>query len=436
MNDLILKDFVDRKALEKIQLARLQATVTRLYENVPFYHKAFDEKNVKPRDLVTLADLAKFPTTIKTDLRDHYPFGLLAVPQKNIVRIHASSGTTGKPTVVCYTQNDIDIWAETVCRAMQMGGLTENDTVQVGYGYGLFTGGLGAHYGAERLGAAVVPASGGATSTEKQIMLIRDFDVTAICCTPSFFIHMIEVAEKMGVNFKDTKLRHGFFGAEPWTAEMRRIIEEKTGIKAHDIFGLSEIMGPGVANDCECHNGLHVFEDHYYPEIIDPDTGEVLPPGHEGELVFTNLTKTGMPLIRYRTRDISSLTYEKCKCGRTLVRMARVSRRSDDMLIIRGVNLFPSQVESVLLTVKGVEPHYQLVVTRTKAMDELEIKVEVAPEMFTDEVGRLEKLRALIAANVKKMIGLSAKITLVEPGQLERSTGKAKRVIDLRNQNG
>ncbi|MBR4674552.1 MAG: phenylacetate--CoA ligase [Victivallales bacterium] len=436
MVDLWLKDFVEREALERLQLQRLRSVLERVYANVPFYKQSFDAKGVKPSDLTCLADLAKFPFTMKKDLRDNYPFGLLASPKRDIVRIHASSGTTGKPTVVCYTQNDIDIWAETVCRAMQMGGLTENDTVQVGYGYGLFTGGLGAHYGAERLGAAVVPASGGATSTEKQIMLIRDFDVTAICCTPSFFIHMIEVAEKMGVNFKDTKLRHGFFGAEPWTAEMRRIIEEKTGIKAHDIFGLSEIMGPGVANDCECHNGLHVFEDHYYPEIIDPDTGEVLPPGHEGELVFTNLTKTGMPLIRYRTRDISSLTYEKCKCGRTLVRMARVSRRSDDMLIIRGVNLFPGQVESVLLDIEGVSPNYQLVVTRTKALDELEIKVEVAPEMFTDEVGRLEKLRALIAANVKKMIGLSAKITLVEPGQLERSTGKAKRVIDLRNQNG
>ncbi len=432
MVDLLLKDYVDRRALERIQLERLRNTLERVYANVPFYKKSFDEHGVKPSDLKTLADLGKFPFTMKKDLRDNYPFGLLACPRKDVVRIHASSGTTGKPTVVCYTKTDLDIWAETLCRTLQMGGLTENDIVQIGYGYGLFTGGLGAHYGAERLGCSVVPAGGG--NTEKQLMLIRDFGVTAVCCTPSFFIHMIEVAEKMGVNFKETKLRHGFFGAEPWTAEMRRIIEEKTGVQAHDIFGLSEIMGPGVANDCEYHNGLHVFEDHYYPEIIDPDTGEVLPPGHEGELVFTNLTKTGMPLIRYRTRDISSLTYEKCKCGRTLVRMARVSRRSDDMLIIRGVNLFPGQVESVLLDIDGVSPNYQLVVTRTKALDELEIKVEVVPQLFTDEVGVLEKLRALIAANVKKMIGLSAKITLVEPGGLERSTGKAKRVIDLRNQ--
>ena len=431
MNDLILKDFVDRKALEKIQLARLQDTVTRLYENVPFYHKAFDEKNVKPRDLVTLADLGKFPTTIKTDLRDHYPFGLLAVPQKDIVRIHASSGTTGNPTVVCYTKKDIDIWAETMARALICSGVTEDDIVQVGYGYGLFTGGLGAHYGAERLGASVIPMGGG--STEKQLMLIRDFGTTVICCTPSFFIHLIEEAEKIGLDFHNTKLRLGVFGAEPWTEGMRDLIQQKTGIKAHDVFGLSEIMGPGVAMDCEAHDGLHIFEDHYYPEILNPDTGEVLPPGEEGELTLTTITKTGMPLLRYRTHDISRLCYEKCSCGRTLVRMEKVRRRSDDMLIIRGVNLFPSQVESVLLTVKGVEPHYQLVVTRTKAMDELEIKVEVQPAMFEDAVKGLEQLRAEIGNHIKQIIGLNAKITLVEPGTIERSSGKAKRVIDLRN---
>ena len=432
MNDLILKDFVDRKALEKIQLARLQDTVTRLYENVEFYHKAFDEKGVKPRDLVTLADLAKFPTTIKTDLRDHYPFGLLAVPQKDIVRIHASSGTTGKPTVVCYTKKDIEIWAETMARALICGGATEDDIIQVGYGYGLFTGGLGAHYGAERLGASVIPMGGG--STEKQLMLIRDFGTTVICCTPSFFIHLIEEAEKIGLDLHDTKLRIGVFGAEPWTEGMRDLIQQKTGIKAHDVFGLSEIMGPGVAMDCEAHDGLHIFEDHYYPEILNPDTGEVMPPGEEGELTLTTITKEGMPLLRYRTHDISRLIYEKCSCGRTLVRMEKVRRRSDDMLIIRGVNLFPSQVESVLLTVKGVEPHYQLVVTRTKAMDELEIKVELQPAMFQDAVKGLEQLRAEIGNHIKQIIGLNAKITLVEPGTIERSSGKAKRVIDLRNQ--
>lgn len=432
MVDLLLKDYVDRRALEKVQLERLRGTLERVYANVPFYRQSFDAAGVKPSDLVNLSDLAKFPFTMKKDLRDNYPFGLLSCPKKDIVRIHASSGTTGKPTVVCYTKGDLERWAETVCRALQMGGLTEHDIVQVGYGYGLFTGGLGVHYGVERLGCSVVPASGGAT--EKQLMLIRDFGVTTVCCTPSFFIHMIEEAEKIGLDFqRDTQLRHGFFGAEPWTEEMRNLIETKTGIKAHDIFGLSEVMGPGVASDCEYHEGLHVFEDHYYPEIIDPETGEVKPEGEEGELVFTNLTKEGMPLVRYRTRDISSLVYEKCKCGRTLVRMGKVRRRSDDMLIIRGVNLFPGQVESVLLNISGVTPHYQLVVSRTKAMDELEIKVEVSPEMFTDEVGKLETLRSQISFKVKQIIGLSAKITLVEPGMIERTSGKAKRIVDLRN---
>ncbi len=431
MVDLLLKDYVDRRALERIQLERLRNTLERVYANVPFYKKSFDEHGVKPSDLKTLADLSKFPFTMKKDLRDNYPFGLLACPRKDVVRIHASSGTTGKPTVVCYTKNDIDIWAETLCRTLQMGGLTENDIVQVGYGYGLFTGGLGAHYGAERLGCSVVPAGGG--NTEKQLMLIRDFGVTAVCCTPSFFIHMIEEADKIGLDFRETQLKHGFFGAEPWTVQMREYIEERSGIQAHDIFGLSEIMGPGVSADCEHHCGLHVFEDHYYPEIIDPETGEVKGPGEEGELVFTHLTKEALPLIRYRTRDISSLTYEKCACGRTLVRMSKVSRRSDDMLIIRGVNLFPGQVESVLLSISGVAPHYQLVVSRTKSMDELEIKVEVTPDMFSDAVGQIEQLRALIGTKIKQMIGINAKITLVEPGMIERFDGKSKRVIDLRN---
>ena len=430
MCDLSKKDFIDRKELEALQLTRMRATLERVYANVPFYKESFDAAGVKPSDLQKLSDLQKFPFTMKKDLREHYPFGLLSVPQKDIVRIHASSGTTGKPTVVCYTRKDIETWAETLCRTLQIGGLTSDDIVQVGYGYGLFTGGLGAHYGAERLGCSVVPASGGAT--EKQIMLIKDFGVTAVCCTPSFFIHLIEEAERLGVDLHDTKLRAGFFGAEPWTPEMRELIESKTGIKAYDIFGLSEIMGPGVSADCDYHCGLHVFEDHYYPEIIDPDTGEVKAPGEEGELVFTNITKEGMPLIRYRTRDISALHYEKCACGRTLVRMEKVRRRSDDMLIIRGVNLFPTQVESVILGIDGLQPHYQLVVSRKGSLDELEIKVEVTPEYFSDEVGRLEKLRALVAGKVKQIIGLSAKITLVEPGFIERSAGKAKHVIDTR----
>ncbi|MDD4098463.1 MAG: phenylacetate--CoA ligase [Lentisphaeria bacterium] len=431
MTELLMKDFVDRAALERLQLERMQNTLERVYNHVPFYTKAFDNAGVKPADLKCLRDLAKFPFTMKSDLRDHYPFGLLASEQKDVVRIHASSGTTGKPTVVCYTREDLDIWSETMCRTLEAGGLTNRDIVQVGYGYGLFTGGLGAHYGAERLGCSVIPMGGGAT--EKQLLLINDFGTTAICCTPSFFIHMIEVAEKTGLDFRQTKLRVGFFGAEPWTEAMRTFIEEKSGVKAFDIFGLSEVIGPGVSADCEAHNGLHVFEDHFYPEIIDPDTGDVKAPGEEGELVFTTISKQAMPLVRYRTRDISSLNYEKCACGRTLVRMAKVRRRSDDMLIIRGVNLYPSQVESVILNVEGTEPHYQLVVTREKAMDELEIRVEVTPQVFSDEVKALENLRNLLGAKVKQLIGISAKITLVEPGTIERSIGKAKRVIDLRH---
>ena len=431
MTELLMKDFVDRAALERLQLERMQNTLDRVYNNVPFYKQAFDSVGVKPTDLKRLQDLAKFPFTMKSDLRNHYPFGLLASDQKDVVRIHASSGTTGKPTVVCYTQDDLGIWSETMCRTLEAGGLTSRDIVQIGYGYGLFTGGLGVHYGAERLGCAVIPMGGGAT--EKQLLLIKDFGTTAVCCTPSFFTHLIEVAEKIGLDFRQTKLRVGFFGAEPWTDAMRIFIEEKSGIKAFDIFGLSEIIGPGVSADCEAHNGLHVFEDHFYPEIIDPDTGEVKAPGEEGELVFTTITKQAMPMIRYRTRDISSLAYEKCACGRTLVRMSSVKRRSDDMLIIRGVNLYPSQVESVILDVEGTEPHYQLVVTREKAMDELEIRVEVTPQVFTDEVKVLENLRDLLSAKVKQLIGISAKITLVEPGTIERSVGKAKRVIDLRH---
>ena len=430
MIDLLLKDFVDRRALERIQLERLQETLARVYARVPFYQKAFDEKGVKPSDLKCLADLAKFPFTLKKDLRDSYPFGLLACDMKEISRIHASSGTTGKPTVVGYTQNDIDIWAETLCRDLQMGGCTEHDIIQVAYGYGLFTGGLGAHYGVERLGAAVVPAGGGAT--EKQIMLIKDLGVTAICCTPSFFMHIIEQAAQMGIDLHDTKLRHGFFGAEPWTDEMRQVMIERSGIAPHDIYGLSEIMGPGVSGSCEYNCGLHIFEDHYYPEIIDPDTGEVLPEGVEGELVFTHLTKTGMPLVRYRTRDISALHYEKCQCGRTLVRMERVRRRSDDMLIIRGVNVFPSQVESVLLTVPGIEPHYQLIISREGTLDQMEVRVEVNSTVFSDQIGKMEALRREVNTKIKQIIGINAKITLAEPGTIERFAGKGKRVIDQR----
>ena len=430
MPDYYLKDFVDRNALEALQLQRMQETLQRLYENVAFYRQAFDQVGLKPSDLRCLADLSKFPFTRKADLRDHYPYGMLAVPMHDIVRVHASSGTTGKPTVVCYTKRDLEIWAESVSRVFSMGGVSSKDIVMISYGYGLFTGGLGAHYGAEALGCSVIPMGGG--STEKQLMLIKDFGVNVLCCTPSFFIHIMEEAEKKGFDIRQTNLRVGFFGAEPWTEEMRQRIQTQSGITARDIFGLSEIIGPGVSADCPCCAGLHIFEDHYYPEIIDPDSGEVKEPGQEGELVFTTISKVGMPLLRYRTGDISSLCYDKCECGRTLVRMEKVRRRSDDMLIIRGVNLYPSQIESVLLSVKGTEPHYQLLVRRDRAMDELEVQVEVTAAVFSDEVKALESLRNEIQNKIKQIIGLSAKVTLVEPGQIERSTGKAKRVLDLR----
>lgn len=430
MPDYYLKDFVDRNALEALQLQRMQETLQRLYENVAFYRQAFDQAGLKPSDLRCLADLSKFPFTRKADLRDHYPYGMLAVPMHDIVRVHASSGTTGKPTVVCYTKRDLEIWAESVSRVFSMGGVSSKDIVMISYGYGLFTGGLGAHYGAEALGCSVIPMGGG--STEKQLMLIKDFGVNVLCCTPSFFIHIMEEAEKKGFDIRQTNLRVGFFGAEPWTEEMRQRIQTQSGITARDIFGLSEIIGPGVSADCPCCAGLHIFEDHYYPEIIDPDSGEVKEPGQEGELVFTTISKVGMPLLRYRTGDISSLCYDKCECGRTLVRMEKVRRRSDDMLIIRGVNLYPSQIESVLLSVKGTEPHYQLLVRRDRAMDELEVQVEVTAAVFSDEVKALESLRNEIQNKIKQIIGLSAKVTLVEPGQIERSTGKAKRVLDLR----
>ncbi len=428
--DLSRKDFLDRPALQALQLQRLQAIVAHAYANSPFYTRAFDAAGVKPSDLKSLADLSKFPFTAKTDLRDNYPFGLNAVPNSEIRRVHASSGTTGKPIVVTYTQGDLETWAETAARVFQMGGITSNDIALISYGYSLFTGGMGAHSGMERAGATVIPMGGG--NTEKQLMLIKDLGVTTICCTPSFFIHLMEVAAEKGFDFRKSTLRHGFFGAEPWSEEMRQRIEAESGVKAHDIFGLSEIMGPGVAGDCECRNGLHIFEDHYYPEIVDPATGEVLPPGTEGELVLTTMDKMGMPLLRYRTHDLTTLHYEPCPCGRTLVRMDRIRRRSDDMLIIRGVNLFPSQVESLLLEFEGIEPHYLLVVTREQSMDALEIQVEVTPQVFSDEVKVLETLRNRIRERMKAMIGINAKITLVEPGSIARSAGKTKHVLDMR----
>ena len=421
-----------REALEALQLKRLKQVVQRVYHTVGFYRKAFDDAGVKPEDIKTLNDLKRLPFTTKQDLRDNYPFGMFSVPMSNVVRIHASSGTTGRPTVVGYTKRDIDMWAELIARCFAAAGLTKNDIIHNAYGYGLFTGGLGAHYGAERLGASVIPMSGG--NTKKQIMILQDFGPTAICCTPSYALYLAEVGEEMGMDMRSLRLRVGVLGAEPWSEKMRQEIENKLDIMALNIYGLSEVLGPGVSMECaEGRNGLHVFEDHFIVEVINPQTGEVLPYGEEGELVFTTLTKEAFPLIRYRTRDISRLMPETCKCGRTFVRMDRVSGRSDDMLIIRGVNVFPSQIESVLMDVEGLEPHYQLIVAREGALDTLEVQVEVSEQIFSDEVRKLQDMEKRIAKDIKDYLGVTAKVKLVEPKTLKRFEGKAQRVIDKRN---
>ena len=431
MNPISQKDYIDVAELRKMQLAKLQELIPYEYERVPLFRRRCDEKGVKPRDLATLADLAKFPFMIKTDLRDEYPYGLTAAPMKDIVRFHCSSGTTGKPICIPATMADVDIWSDGVARCLAMYGITEEDVLQVSYGYGLFTGGLGAHYGGEKLGCAVLPT--GAGNTEKQIMLMKDLGVTAIACTPSYFLHLATTAAQMGVDFRrDTKLKHGIFGAEPWTDEIRRKIEEISGIAAHDIYGLTEIAGPGVAGNCPYCNGLHVWEDHFYPEIIDPDTLEVLPDGEQGELVFTTLDRRGTPMVRYRTRDISRLQTEPCKCGRTMRVMDRIHARTDDMLIVHGVNVFPSQIETGLMKVPEIAPHYQIHLSSTDTLDLFEIKVEVVPEAFSDNIRDLEALRKRVLAAVKTIIGLTPKITLVGPGTLPRSEGKIKRVIDNR----
>jgi len=420
-----------REALEALQLKRLQQVVRRAYHTVGFYKRSFDEVGVVPDDINTLHDIIRLPFTVKQDLRDNYPFGLFAVPMSNIVRLHASSGTTGKPTVVGYTRRDIETWSNLMARSFVAAGLTSNDVIHNAYGYGLFTGGLGAHYGAERLGASVIPMSGG--GTKKQIMILQDFGPTAICCTPSYALYLAEQGEEMGVDMRSLRLRVGIFGAEPWSERMRQEIEERLGITALDIYGLSEIIGPGVAMECtEGRNGLHVFEDHFIVETINPDTGECVPPGEEGELVFTTLTKEAFPLIRYRTRDLSRLMEEPCKCGRTHVRMARVSGRSDDMLIIRGVNVFPSQIESVLLAIEGLEPHYQLIVEREGTLDTLEIQVEMSEDLFSDEIKTLQNIEKRITKDIKDYLGVTAKVKLVGSKTLERSEEKAQRVIDRR----
>jgi len=420
-----------REALEALQLKRLQQVVQRVYHTVGFYKRAFDEAGVAPDDIRTMDDMRRLPFTVKQDLRDNYPFGLFAVPMSNIVRLHASSGTTGKPTVVGYTRRDIETWSNLMARSFVAAGLTSNDVIHNAYGYGLFTGGLGAHYGAERLGASVIPMSGG--STKKQIMILQDFGPTAICCTPSYALYLAEQGEEMGVDMRSLRLRVGILGAEPWSERMRQEIEDRLGIKALDIYGLSEIIGPGVAIECaEGRNGLHIFEDHFIVETINPVTGETVPYGETGELVFTSLTKEAFPLIRYRTRDMSRLMEEPCKCGRTHVRMDRVSGRSDDMLIIRGVNVFPSQVESVLLGIEGLEPHYQLIVDREGSLDTLEIHVEMSEDLFSDEIKTLQNIERRITKDIKDYLGVTAKVKLVGSKSLGRSEEKAQRVVDKR----
>lgn len=420
-----------RQALAALQLKRLQVVLERVYANVPFYKSSFDKAGVKPGDVKGLEDLQRFPFTTKQDMRDSYPYGLFATPMEEIVRIHASSGTTGKPTVVGYTSKDIDVWAELMARSFVSAGAHKGDIIHNAYGYGLFTGGLGAHYGAERLGASVIPMSGG--NTKKQIMIMQDFGSTVLTCTPSYSLFMAEAAHEEGIDFRSLKLRVGIFGAEPWSETMRAEIEDKLNLSAIDIYGLSEIMGPGVAIECiQGKKGLHIWEDHFIAEIIDPETGQRLEEGERGELVITTTTKQGIPLIRYRTRDITSITTEPCICGRSHARIMRMSGRSDDMLIIRGVNVFPSQIESVLVGIEGVEPHYLLIVERKDNLDTLEIQVEVDERLFSDEIKVLQKLSRRIEKEIKDMLGITCTAKLVEPKSIQRSEGKAKRVFDNR----
>jgi phenylacetate-CoA ligase len=419
-----------RDELDRIQSERLLETVERAYFNVPYYRQKMQEAGLGPESIQSITDLHKLPFTTKSDLRDNYPFGLFAVPMSEIVRLHASSGTTGKPTVVGYTRRDISTWSEVMARTLTCAGAGREDFIQVAYGYGLFTGGLGLHYGGEKIGASVIPISGG--NTTRQIQLMHDFGSTILACTPSYALFLAEAIQENGVKREELKLKAGVFGAEPWTENMRKEIETKLEIKAIDIYGLSEVIGPGVASECLVQEGLHINEDHFYPEIIDPVTMQVMPEGEQGELVFTTLTKEGLPLIRYRTRDLTSLNYRKCKCGRTLVRMEKCLGRSDDMLIIRGVNLFPSQVETLLLEMSEIKPHYLLIVDRVNNLDTLELKVEVDEAFFLDKISQLETLRKKIQENLENSIGLGLKVTLVEPRTIERSEGKSKRVIDKR----
>ncbi len=421
------------EALRALQLKRLQKTVEHVRQNVPFYRERLNQANITAENIKSIDDVTRIPFTTKDDLRDHYPYGLLAIPFDKVVRIHASSGTTGKPTVVPYSRKDLDNWSELVARFLTAGGVTERDVVQVSFGYGLFTGGFGLHYGAEKLGAAVIPISSG--NSERQILIMKDFGTTALVCTPSYALHLCEVTKEMGIDVKDLSLRFALFGGEPWTEQVRQQIQNSLGVVATDNYGLSEVMGPGVAGECLSQDGMHIFEDHFLAEIIDPQTEEPLPLGEQGELVITTLTKEAMPVLRYRTRDICRLIPKPCECGRTFVRMTKVLGRSDDMMIIRGVNVYPSQIETALLEIEGIEPHYQIVLRKRGALDEMEIKVELEEALFTDEMKNMHAFEQKLVAHLHKRISLTPKVTLVEPKTIERSMGKAKRVIDLRYEN-
>jgi phenylacetate-CoA ligase len=423
-----------RAELEELQADRLAKVVRRVYENVGLYRRKFDDAGLDPGSIRSLDDVKRIPFTVKDDLRSAYPYGMFAAPMRDIVRVHSSSGTTGQITVVGYTRGDIDRWSELMARTYACAGVTPDDVVQVTYGYGLFTGGLGAHYGSERLGALTIPVSGG--NTKRQVQILKDFGVTVLACTPSYALLIAETAMEMGIDVRDLPLRVGVFGAEPWSESMRRQIEHAMGLKAIDIYGLSEVMGPGVASECVHQNGLHVFEDHFLIEIVDPETLEPLPDGEYGEVVFTTLTKEGIPIVRYRTRDLSRIISEPCQCGRTFRRMERVSGRSDDMLIIRGVNVFPSQIEQVLGGIPGVAPHYLVVLRKKGALDHVEVQVEVAPEFHFDEVRELERLQKRVKAEIESALAVSIDVKLVEPKTIARSEGKARRVLDLRGEQG
>ncbi len=421
---------MNRDEMAALQLSHLKNLIKRVYDNVKFYRDKMDKDGVKPDDIQKLSDISKLPFTTKSDMRDVYPYGLFAVPIKDIVELHMSSGTTGKPVVVGYTRNDLDLWSEVMARALSMGGVTKDDLVQNAYGYGLFTGGMGVHYGTNKIGATIIPISGG--NTKKQLQVLTDFKPQVIACTPSYSLYLAESAREEGIDFDKIGIRVGIFGAEPWSEGMRREIEEKLKLKALDIYGLTEIIGPGVACECEEQNMLHISEDHFYPEIINPETGEVLPEGEKGELVITTLTKEGTPVIRYRTRDITYLKREKCACGRTTIKMHRLMGRSDDMLIIRGVNVFPSQIEEILLRIEGVEPHYQLIVDRQGQLDILEVQVEMNEKLFSDEIKNLANTEKMIEKELYGMLNIHTKVNLVEPKSIPRSEGKAKRIIDKR----